>query len=90
MHFPHTTAFIESYKFGYVVPLFSLNSKKVFNFFLYFFVTKILFSRELFSFHGYVVFLLFLLLLKSNLSLCGSKRMQGIISIFVYLLRLGM
>ena len=42
---------------------------------------------ELFTFHVYVGFLLFLLLLKTNLSPWWPDRMHGIISIFLYLLR---
>ena len=40
MTFPLKTAFIVSHKCGYFVASFSLNSKKVFNFFLYFFLDQ--------------------------------------------------
>ena len=40
MNFPLSAAFILSHKFGYVVPLFLLNSKNV-NFFLYFFPDRV-------------------------------------------------
>jgi hypothetical protein len=40
MSFHLSTAFIVSHKFGYILPLFSLNSK-VFNFFLYFFLDRV-------------------------------------------------
>jgi hypothetical protein len=62
MSFPLSTAFIVSHKFGYVVPSFSLNSKKP----LISFLTKLTLSRVLFSFHVYVGFLLFLLLLEDQ------------------------
>jgi hypothetical protein len=42
MSFSLRTAFIVSHKFGYVVASFSLNSKKVFNFFLYFFLDQVI------------------------------------------------
>ena len=40
MSFPLSTAFLVSHKFGYVVALFPLNSKNVFNFFLYSFLDQ--------------------------------------------------
>ena len=40
MCFPLRNAFIVPHKFGYVVASFSLNSKKVFNFFLYSFLDQ--------------------------------------------------
>jgi hypothetical protein len=46
------------------------------------------FSRELFSFHEHVDFLLFLSSLRSSFSSWRSDRMHGIIAIFLYLLRL--
>jgi hypothetical protein len=51
-------------------------------------MTKLSLSRELFSFHWYVGFQLFLLLLKFILILWWSYRMHRIISIFLYLSRL--
>jgi hypothetical protein len=65
MSFPLTTAFIVSHKFWYDVPSFSLNYKKSFISSL----TKLSLSRALFSLQVYVGFLLFLLLLKTSLSL---------------------
>jgi hypothetical protein len=57
-----------AHKFGYIVALFSLNSKKsLISFFISSF-TKLSESRLLFSFHVYVGFLLFWLLLKTILS----------------------
>jgi hypothetical protein len=67
MSFPLSTAFILSRKFEYVVASFLLNSK-VFNYFFTSSLTKLSLSRVLISSHGYVGFLLFLLLLKANLS----------------------
>ena len=67
MSFPLSTAFIVSHKF--VVALVSINSKKsLISFFLYS-LTKLLLSRVLFRFHMYMGFLLFLLQLKTSLSL---------------------
>jgi hypothetical protein len=43
------------------------------------FLTKLLLSSKLFSFHKDIDFLLFLLLLKTSLSLCLSDRIHGII-----------
>jgi hypothetical protein len=40
MSFSLRTAFIVSHKFRYVVASFSLNSKKIFNVFLYFFLDQ--------------------------------------------------
>jgi hypothetical protein len=67
MSFPLTTAFIVSHKFGYVVLTFSLNFKNSLISFLISSLTKLSLSRELFSFHMYEGFLLFLLLLKTSL-----------------------
>ena len=64
MSFPLRTAFIVFHKFWYVVASFSLNSKKS----LISSFTKLSLSRVLFSFHVYVCFLFFLLLLKTSLS----------------------
>jgi hypothetical protein len=69
MSFPLRTAFIESHKFGYVVASFSLNSKKSLIFVFISSLTKLSLSRMLFSFHVYVGFLLFMLLLKISLRL---------------------
>ena len=64
MNFPLNTALIVSHKFGYVVP-----SGKSLIYFCISSLTKLSLSRELFSFHEYVGFLLFLLL-KSSLIPC--------------------
>jgi hypothetical protein len=66
VNFPLGTAFIVSHKFGYVVPLFLLNYRKSFISFFISSLAQYSLSRELFSFHKYVGFLLFLLLLKSS------------------------
>jgi hypothetical protein len=68
MGFPLSIAFIVSHKFGYVVASFSLNSKKSLISFLISSFTKFSSSRVLFSFHEYVCFQLFMLLLKISLS----------------------
>jgi hypothetical protein len=69
MSFPLRTAFIVSYKFGYVVASFSLNSKTSSISFFISSLTKVSLSSVLFSFHVNVGFLLFMLLLKTSLSL---------------------
>jgi hypothetical protein len=68
MSFPLRNAFIVSYKYGYVVASFSLNSKKSLISLFISSLTKLSFSRVLFSFHMNVGFLLFMLLLKISLS----------------------
>jgi len=84
--FPLSTAFIVSHKFGYVVPSFSLCSKKsLISFFISSF-TKLSLSRVLFNFHVYVG-VLPLLLLKTSFRPWWSYTTHGIISIFLYLLR---
>jgi hypothetical protein len=66
MNLPLSTAFIVSHKYGYVVSLFSLNfSKSLISFFISSLAQRSL-SREFFSFHECVGFLLLLLLLKSS------------------------
>ena len=68
MSFPLSSAFIVSHKVGYVVPSFSLNSKKSL---ISFFISSLKYlqlSRTFFSFHMYVGFLVVLLLLKTSLS----------------------
>ena len=61
-------AFIVSHKFGYVVASVSLNYKKSLISSFIFSFTKLSLSRVLFSFHMYMGFLLFILLLKISLS----------------------
>jgi hypothetical protein len=71
------------------VSLFSLYSiKSLISFVSFPSLTKLSLSRNLFNFHEYVGQLLFLLLLNSRLSPWWFDRMHGIISIFLYLLRL--
>jgi hypothetical protein len=67
MSFPLSIAFIVFYKFGYFVASFSLNSKQSLISFFISSLTKLSLSRVLFSFHVYVGFLLFMLLLKTSL-----------------------
>jgi hypothetical protein len=66
INFPLSTAFIVSHMVGYHASSFSLNSIKSLISFFISSLTKLTLSRELFSFHAYVVFLLYLLLLKSS------------------------
>jgi hypothetical protein len=68
MSFPLSTAFTVSHKFEYIVASFSLNSKKSLISFFISSLTKLSLSKVLFSFHVYVGFLLFWLLLKTSLS----------------------
>ena len=77
MGFPISTVFIVSHKFGYIVPSFSLNSKMSLISFFLSSLTKLSLSRMLFSFHVYVGFLLFLLLLKTSLSPWRSDRVHA-------------
>ena len=50
MSFPLRNAFIVSHKFGYVVASFSLNSKKVLNFFLYSFLDQGIIEKSVVQF----------------------------------------
>jgi hypothetical protein len=69
MTFPLRIVFIASHKFEYVVPSFSLNSRKSLISFFISSLTKVSLSRAFISFHLYVGFLvLLLLLLKISLS----------------------
>ena len=56
MNFPLSIASIMSYKFAYDVSTFSLNSRKSLISFFISSLTKLLSSKELFSFHIYVGF----------------------------------
>jgi hypothetical protein len=58
-NFPVSTAFIVFHNFGYVVPSFSLNCKKVFNFFLYFLLDQVIIESGVAQLHVYVGALLF-------------------------------
>jgi hypothetical protein len=61
------TAFIVSHKFGYDVSIFSFNSRESLISFFISSLTKLSLSIGLFSFHVYLHFLLFFLLLKTSL-----------------------
>jgi hypothetical protein len=50
MSFPLRNAFIVSHKFGYIVASFSLNSKKVFNSFLYSFLDQGIIEKSVVQF----------------------------------------
>ena len=50
MSFPLRNPFIVSHKFGYVVASFSLNSKKVLNFFLYSFLVQGIIEKSVVQF----------------------------------------
>ena len=91
MNFSLSTAFIMSHKFGYVMPSFLLNSIKSLISFIISPLTERSLSREFFSFHEYVDFLLFMLLLKSKFNPWWSDKMQRVISMFFFnLLRLAL
>jgi hypothetical protein len=80
MNFPLGTAFIMFHKFGYIMPSFSLISRKpLISFF------SLYWPRdhwvELFSFYECIVFLVFLLLLKSTKNPCWSDKIQGLFQV---------
>lgn len=83
------TDFIVFRKFGYAVRSFSLHSKNSLISLFLFVLTHFSFLRELFNFHEFVSFLLFQLLIPS-FNACWPDRMGGVISIFIYLLRLAL
>ena len=58
MNFPLATISIVLHKFGCLLPLLSLNSRKFY--FFIFALTQLLFNKELFKFHQFVGFLLLL------------------------------
>ena len=66
MYFPLSTAFIVSHRFGYVMSLFLLNSRKTLIFFFISYLTRGWYSSWVFSFHEFVGFLGLELLLNSN------------------------
>jgi len=66
--FPLSTAFIVSYKFGNVVSLFSLISKKSLISFFISYLPKLSLSRAFFNFHVHVCFLSLIFLFKTSLS----------------------
>jgi hypothetical protein len=78
MNLPLNTAFIMSYAFGYAVPSFSLNLRTSLIFFFISFLSQRSLSRELFTFHDYVGFLVFLSL-KAGFKPWSSDKIQGII-----------
>jgi hypothetical protein len=53
-------------------------------------LTQFSFSSELFSFHDFCKFSLFLMLLIYSFNPWSSGRMEGIILVFLYLLRLAL
>ena len=83
MNFHLNTAFIVSCIFGYVVWSFSLNFRKS----LISSLTHSWFGWVLFYFHLFVCFLKSALLLNSNFKPQWSNKIQGVILIFLYLLR---
>ena len=86
MFFPFSTAFTVSYKFGYVVPSFSLKStKSLISLFLLFWLSG--HWVEFFTFYESLDFLLFLLMM-SSFNWCLSDKMEVFDSIFLYLLSL--
>lgn len=85
MKFPLSSAFILSHKFQCFVPSFFIDFKKVFNLF---FPWSSDYWLQLFSLHESIDFLLFLLFLKSSFNPQLAEKVQGIISIFFYLLPL--
>jgi hypothetical protein len=67
-----------SHKFGYVVASISINSKKSLISFFISSLTKLSLNTVLFSFHVYVGFLLFMLLLKISLSPWRTTGLDGL------------
>ena len=61
--------------------------KSLISFFISFLTQRSL-SREMFNFHKCIDFLVFLLLLKSSFNPWWSDKIQGLISVLLYLLRL--
>jgi hypothetical protein len=72
MNMPYRNDFIVSHMFGYVVYLVSLNATKSLILFLIYVLIHLSFSRELFSFHEFVSFLLFLCYQYPALIHCGQ------------------
>ena len=87
MNLPHRTTFLLSYKFDYVGYSFSFNSRKCLISLLVSVLIHFSFITKLFSFCVFVSFLSFLLLIPS-LSLWWSDRIQCVVSVFLYQLRL--
>jgi hypothetical protein len=93
MNFPLSTAFIVSQSFGYAVSSFSLISRKsLISLFLswpnYHWVESCLVSMSMWASWFCCCCLVLVLLLESSLSSWWSDRIHGIMSIFLYLLRL--
>lgn len=88
INFSLSTAFVVSHKFGYIVPTFSLNYRKPLISLFISSLTQWSLNIELFSYHGFVGFLLFQFLLMSRFNAWRSDNMQRFILIFLYLLRL--
>lgn len=72
-----TTLITSPQKSGYAVHSVSVNSMKSFISFFISYLTQQLFNKKLFSFHEFVDFLLFMLLLIFSFNLWWSDRMQG-------------
>lgn len=77
VNLPLSTTLITSQKSGYAVHSVSVNSMKSFISFFISYLTQQLFNKKLFSFHEFVDFLLFMLLLIFSFNLWWSDRMQG-------------
>ena len=88
VYFPLSSSFIVSHKFGDAMQSFSLNLG-IFNFFLYFCLDLVVIPWRDVQFPLVIGFLLFLLL-KSSFNPWWSDRIQGVISIFLCLLRLAL
>jgi hypothetical protein len=88
INFPLKAAFAVSHRFWLVVFSFSLTSRKLLISYSISSMTHWSLSNVLFSFQLFTCFLLLFLLLISSFNALWSDRMHGIISIFLYLLRL--
>lgn len=83
MDLPLKIAFILSHKFRYVVFSFSFNSERS----LVSVLAQFSFSSEVLSFQEFINSLVFPLLLTSSFNPWWSDRIQGVISVFLYLMR---
>ena len=84
MNFPLRTAFTVSHRLWVVVFSFSLVSMQILISFLISSVICWLFSSVLFSLHILEFLIVYLLLLRSNLTVLWSEKMLGMISIFFF------
>jgi hypothetical protein len=80
MNFLLSTLYIVSHEFGFCVPLFPLNLRMSFFFFISSLTQRSL-NRELFNFNVYVGFPVFLWLLKSSFIPSWPDKMQRVISV---------